>query len=356
MLKIKKAEELSKIHPLSQANLVFWITTVSEEPSFWSRCYEILSRTGVFYVVCEPHELEVVCGSLKKAGFQELELNSWAYPNEEPKRAKISGWEDWGEWFVPSWRPIVVARKRGKSNHRASLVSFYQKPCETYSLVGNLEKWGAGILHIGKDGDKKRDLVLIHGTECSLESCDHGCSIHTMDMNRTGVLPSQNFQIIQWRESDLLDLIKQATTVQGGECLETYEVSEKDFKGISDNYFHSIVAQGNPEKVLSEISRCLRPGGFYVRLASASDTIGTEEDSFLEGEGLLYQGRMALIFEAGACHYTGSKKSFTGLLSHLKIIREASIVGSFGVRAVEKNITGSRSKKGGICEMFGSGD
>lgn len=355
-MKIKTSEELYAFPPGSQENVVLWVTeAVVKQRALWSLCFDVLSKRGALRVVCGPWLLSSVYQSLKEAGFEDFELNVWAYGGKEGDKPVITDWEEWSNWYSPSWRPLIVARKSsGRSNHRASLLSFFQKPFSEGSLVDNLKKWDAGLLRVREGGEILRDCFLIHSKDCTSQECAPRCSIFTMDLNRKNLSPSQNFIQIPCEERAFLDVLLKATTIEGGETLESYKISTVDFSSIPESSLHSIVAQGNPKGFVSKIYSALRPGGFYVRVASSEDPLGIVEDVFLGEGGLSFRGHAASVFETGCCVFTSSNKGFMDLVGGLSLPKASVIVKSKVTSFVSQEKESDPPRRGGICAMFGS--
>jgi len=352
-MKIKKVEDLYDFPPSSQQDIMLWVSEeATTKKDLWSLCFKTLSPEGSLLVVCGPWQLSPVYKSLKEAGFEDFELNVWAYKGKEPQKPVFTGWEEWANWFNPSWRPILISRKKsGKANHRACILSFYQKVLGEKTLAENLSYWNTGFLRVRKKSDLLADCFMVHSRDCTENSCGPCCPISAMDMNRKNLSPSSLFSHIPWKEEALFDLLTEITSVEGGEIYTSNDVSKADFQEFPDSFFHSLLAQGNPEGFVPEICRVLRPGGFYVRISSASDPIGVLEDCSLD-QGLFLRGRVPLIFKEGCCFYTSSNRGFVELADLVSLSKSSVVVKSkitsFEVKEIEPR------NRGGICAMFGS--
>lgn len=98
--------------------------TIAFSSEFWNEVYRILVPGGPVKAMGGTRTFHRLVQSVKGAGFNLLDLDTWSYGQGFPKSLNVSKflrksgdednakiWKGYGSALKPSWEPIVCARK-----------------------------------------------------------------------------------------------------------------------------------------------------------------------------------------------------------------------------------------------------
>lgn len=111
-------------------------------PSVWDECFRVLKPGGYAAVFSSTRNQDLMCLSLRLAGFEVRDCLAWVYATGMPKSSSISkglekagldntGFEGYGSALKPGYEPIILVRK----------------PVEK-TLYNNVDKYSTGGINI----------------------------------------------------------------------------------------------------------------------------------------------------------------------------------------------------------------
>jgi len=215
-------------------------------PAVWDECFRVLKPGGHILVFAGARTQDLMCLSVRMAGFEIRDSISWIYGSGFPKSLDISKaldkmagaerevlgrnpnsrenatkkntlyesgtvgktdfitapstdaakqWDGWGTALKPALEPIIVGRK----------------PLSEKNVSLNVLRWGTGGINIDKSrivtdtmGRFPANLIFTHGEDCKVSTplyeCVDGCPVKELDGQSDGV--SRFFYVAKANKKD----------------------------------------------------------------------------------------------------------------------------------------------------------